>query len=263
MAEAIIGEMMRFTIDYESTRGIDCCQKPLCPDPCDRSKRPSIRHCMDICSEDGGFSVVIRCANPTYISVDVYRAGCTHASDLDFNLKHVKNKGDTYYFAFPKSFWEYPVGYYNADIYYGEQYVTTIRLNLHPTLSVTRAEARLSESDCSDRPAPNTEKVSSCCPVCECDKCECCDNNEYPSPQGMCGCGKQLHPLDDLKEFINEARVCTRCEMTEWLNALGQKVDGVELPEACFETDSIQNILANIDNLDDELNQLLKENDDQ
>lgn len=136
--------------------------------------KASIREVVNICYDDGGFSTVIRCVKPSGIVAKFYRAGSPDVVDYQFDLTPIKNSGDTYKFALPVEFWSYPVGYYNADIYYGEQFVRTIRVVLNASPQTGKSHVIESVSECDNKALPNTEDVVEC-GVVDCPDIEDCE----------------------------------------------------------------------------------------
>ena len=119
----------------------------------------SIREAYDICSKIGGLVVAMDCSAD--IKARIQRAGSS-SEDYTIEVNPARSVGGEHAFSFPISLYGFPVGYYDFNIYDGELFKKTIRLNLHTTGLSGRTS--VVETDCpEDRTvAPNVQIPVEC-----------------------------------------------------------------------------------------------------
>jgi len=116
--------------------------------------RRNARECFDICSDVGGFTTVMNCVSS--LRGELHRAG---SDDEDYMIDITPSmvSGDIYTFAIPVAVFAFPIGYYDVDLFDGDLFKRTIRLNLHT--SGMAGETTVVNTDCPTNRniAPNME----------------------------------------------------------------------------------------------------------
>lgn len=178
--------------------------------------RCGIYKIIDLCRTDAGFSVDVgNCIGQ--VEMRLHRSGAAWADDLKFTLPPLQVEGTVATFVMPEEFWEYPLGYYDADLFQGEQFIRTVRLGLNANTNLGTVSAVDDQRECVEKPLPNTDLVTTCEEECVDGIPERCEREFYVDECGA------THPVDntqDVKQYINTANIQTNEDLVAHVDSL-------------------------------------------